>query len=74
MEGNDLPQLARPGTKQALLFAMLGRPDGATIHELAAATGWKRNTVHSALATIRRQGLDVASDPGEGGRRYTLKR
>ena len=72
MEENDLPQFARPGTKQALLFEMLGRPDGATIHELAAATGWKPNTVHSALATMRRQGIVVLSEAVQESRRYKI--
>jgi hypothetical protein len=31
----------RTGTKQALLIAMLQRPNGATIAEIVAATGWQ---------------------------------
>ncbi len=31
----------REGTKQAKLIAMLRRPDGATIEEIAAATRWQ---------------------------------
>ena len=31
----------REGTKQATLIAMLRTPDGATIEEISAATGWK---------------------------------
>ena len=35
----------RAGTKQALLVEMLGRPEGSTIAEIVAATGWQPHTV-----------------------------
>jgi DNA-binding MarR family transcriptional regulator len=31
----------RTGTKQALMIEMLKRPDGATVEQIAAATGWQ---------------------------------
>ena len=34
----------REGTKQATLIAMLRAPDGATIEEIMAATGWQSHT------------------------------
>jgi len=37
----------RAGTKQAMLIAMLQKPEGATIAELAAATGWQAHTVRA---------------------------
>jgi DNA-binding IclR family transcriptional regulator len=73
-EGSNLSETARPGTKKALLIEMLTRPGGSTIGGLADATGWKPNTVHSAFATMRRQGLEVTSMMAEGGRRYRLER
>lgn len=74
IEGSNLSENARPGTKQALLLEMLRRPGGSTIGELADATGWKPNAVHSAFATMRRQGLEVASVVAEDGRRYKIGR
>lgn len=32
---------ARLGTKQALLIAMIQEPEGATMEEITAATGWQ---------------------------------
>ena len=71
-EGAELSEPARPQTKQALLLEMLRRPGGASIPELVEATGWKPNTVHSAFATMRRQGVEIASGADERGRRYRL--
>ena len=33
----------REGTKQAAMIAMLRQPDGATVDEIAAATGWQKH-------------------------------
>ena len=65
----------REGTKQALLVEMLGRPEGATIDEIVAATGWQPHTVRGAFAGAlkKRLGLDVTSEKVEGrGRVYRL--
>ena len=40
----------RAGTKQAQLIEMLRAPEGATIDEIAAATGWQPHTVRGAIA------------------------
>jgi len=64
--------LARAGTKQALLVGMLARDRGASIREMVDLTGWKANTVHSALSTLRRSGRDVAVEDIGGERRYRL--
>lgn len=64
--------MARAGTKQALLVGMLARDRGASIREMVDLTGWKANTVHSALSTLRRSGRDVAVEDIGGERRYRL--
>jgi DNA-binding IclR family transcriptional regulator len=66
------PNNPRPGTKQALLTDMLRAQSGATIRELAAATGWQANTVHSALATLRRLGRNITVERSEAGNHYRL--
>ena len=66
----------REGTKQATLIAMLRAPDGATIEEISAATGWKSHTVRGAMAGAlkKKLGLEVTSEKVEGrGRVYALK-
>jgi hypothetical protein len=40
----------RAGTKQAALIAMLRAPQGATIEDITAATGWQAHTVRGAIA------------------------
>ena len=35
----------RAGTKQALMIELLKRPEGATVEQIAAATGWQHHTI-----------------------------
>lgn len=62
--------MARPGTKQALIVDMLGRDSGATIRELVEVTGWKPNTFHAALSTLRYSGQQVTVELAGEERRY----
>ena len=65
----------REGTKQATLIAMLRAPDGATIAEIMAATGWQSHTVRGAMsgALKKKLGLEVTSEKVEDrGRVYKL--
>ncbi len=39
------PPKARTGTKQAALIARLQQPEGASLDEIVAATGWQAHTV-----------------------------
>jgi len=63
----------REGTKQATLIAMLRAPNGATIAEIMAATGWQSHTVRGAMsgALKKKLGLNITSQKIEGrGRVY----
>jgi len=65
----------REGTKQATLIAMLRAPDGASIEEIMAATGWQSHTVRGAMAGAlkKKLGLEVTSEKVDGrGRVYRL--
>ena len=67
----------REGTKQAQLIAMLRTPEGATIDEIVAATGWQSHTVRGVFAGAlkKKLGLEVISEKVEGrGRVYSLPR
>lgn len=60
-------------TKQSTLLALLQRPDGATIADLAAAVGWQEHSVRGFLAgQIRKIGYTLISQKGESGRRYLV--
>jgi Protein of unknown function (DUF3489) len=65
----------RHGTKQALMISMLSRPDGATIGEIVAETGWQQHTVRGAFAGAlkKKLGLVVCSEKVAGrGRVYRI--
>ena len=75
-EGEPKSRTPREGTKQATLIAMLRAPDGATIEEIMAATGWQSHTVRGAMAGAlkKKLGLEVTSEKVEWrGRVYALK-
>ena len=61
----------REGTKQATLIAMLRRPEGADLDEIAAATGWQKHTIRGAIAGAlkKKLGLAVTSTKDDQGRR-----
>jgi DNA-binding MarR family transcriptional regulator len=51
----------RAGTKQALMIDLLKRPEGATIEQIAEATGWQNHTIRGAIsgALKKKLGLTV---------------
>jgi hypothetical protein len=61
----------RNGTKQALMIAMLRRPEGATVEQIAEATGWRNHTVRGAMAGAlkKKLGLAITSEKTEGAAR-----
>lgn len=63
--------VARDGSKKAIVLAMMKRPDGATLSEITQETGWQPHTVRGFIsATIgKRLGLEVKSTKREDGER-----
>ena len=61
-------------SKQDEVIAMLRRPEGATVDEVAVATGWQRHTVRGVFSgTLKKKlGLTIASAKEERGRVYRL--
>jgi hypothetical protein len=60
-------------TKQARLIAMLQRPEGATIEQVAKALQWQKPTVRGAIAdALKKKGLKVTSKKEEAGRVYRI--
>jgi hypothetical protein len=63
------PRKPREGTRQQQVLALLRRPEGATVAQIAEATGWQAHTVRGFFAGLRkRQGIavEVMDDGGEG--------
>jgi hypothetical protein len=60
-EGHAAP---RPNTKQALMIEMLRRPEGATVEQIAEATGWQNHSVRGAIAGAlkKKLGLTITTE------------
>jgi Protein of unknown function (DUF3489) len=65
---------AKQPSKQDEVIAMLRRPEGATVDEVASATGWQRHTVRGVFSgTLKKKfGLTIASAKEERGRVYRI--
>jgi hypothetical protein len=68
------PLDAKPASKQGEVIAMLRRPEGATVDEVASAMGWQRHTVRGLFSgTLKKKlGLTLASAQAERGRVYRI--
>jgi hypothetical protein len=61
----------RANTKQAMLIALLRRPEGADLDEIAEATGWQKHTIRGAIAGAlkKKLGLEITSAKDHQNRR-----
>src|SRR5690242_85124 len=65
---------AKRRSKQGEVIAMLRRPEGVTVDEVASAMGWQRHTVRGLFSgTLKKKlGLTLASAQEERGRVYRI--
>jgi hypothetical protein len=72
------PQIIPPAiratlpTKREQVLALLRREGGASLVELAGATGWLPHTTRAALTGLRKQGHGIVRSGGIGSTRYHL--
>jgi hypothetical protein len=61
-------------SKQEAVIAMLQRPEGTTVDEVASVMGWQRHTVRGLFSgTLKKKlGLSLASATEERGRVYRI--
>jgi hypothetical protein len=67
----------RPESKGARILALIRRPKGATLAELAKLTGWQNHSIRGFLsgAVGKKMGLTVDSARREDGERvYSIKK
>ena len=53
------PRKPREGTKQEAVLNLLRREEGATVAQIAEATGWASHTVRGFLAGLKKKGIEV---------------
>lgn len=65
------PPRTREHSKQATVIAMLRRPEGATVAQICASTGWLGHTVRGCLAGAlkKKLGLTITSEKHPGNER-----
>ena len=51
--------MPRTDTKRAKVLSLLGRAEGATVAQVADATGWARHTVHGFFAGLKKGGTPI---------------
>ncbi|MGO9145081.1 MAG: DUF3489 domain-containing protein [Desulfomonilia bacterium] len=70
----DAKSKIRGESKQATLIKLLTRPGGATIDEMAKATGWQRHSVRGMMSGVlkKRLGLSIACEKEDRVRIYHI--
>ena len=66
-----MPPPPAKDSKLGQIVTLLTRPDGATIDDMVAATGWQKHTVRSAVshALAKKRGYLIVSEKPIGGQR-----
>ena len=70
------PKLSTSATKSKKIIGLLKRSNGASIRELANATGWQEHSVRGFMSGTlkKKQALEIAnSREGEKDRRYQIR-
>ena len=60
-EHNDVAETApkRPGGKLGQVLDAVEGPDGASLNELVAATGWQPHSTRAVITRLRQRGYDI---------------
>lgn len=66
--------LTAADSKQSQILSLLKRPTGATLDEMAKATGWQRHSVQGMMSGVlkKKLGLTITSGKEERGRAYHI--
>jgi hypothetical protein len=67
-----MPASPKPRTKSATVTRLLLREKGATLDEIAKATGWKPHSCRAFLTGIRKKARLMRQERPDGATRYCL--
>ena len=61
-------------SKKSILTDLLKRPEGASIDEMIAATGWQSHSIRATITGLRKNGHSITLDKNaENGSRYRIE-
>lgn len=69
---DSAPLVPRPASKATRITLLMQRPEGASLDEMVAETGWLPHTVRAALTGLRKKGHKIAKSNVDEVTRYTL--
>ena len=67
-------KLEKVASKASVVLDMLRRPEGATLEQMVAATGWLPHTTRAVLTGFKKKGHTVTSEKAAGARVYWVDR
>ncbi|MEI8396853.1 MAG: DUF3489 domain-containing protein [Rhodospirillaceae bacterium] len=74
VQPSTTPRQPRTGTKQETILALLRRPQGTTLAEIAQTAGnWQPHTVRGFLAGLKKKGFAVTSEKPAGTTERTYR-
>ncbi|NGZ07447.1 MAG: DUF3489 domain-containing protein [Magnetococcales bacterium] len=56
------PRQPRTDSKQAQVLEMMRRTEGATLAQIAEATGWRSHTIRAFVSTTKKKGLEITAN------------
>lgn len=62
----------KPASKATRIVLLMQRPEGASLDEMVAETGWLPHTVRAALTGLRQKGHKIARSKIDEVTRYTV--
>lgn len=73
-EMSDKKGAMKRESKQAMLIKLLEGPEGATLDEMAAMTGWQRHSIRGVISGVLKKRLrrSITSEKGDRGRVYRM--
>ena len=69
---SDAAAEPRSNSKIASVHELLRRPDGATLDEITAATGWQKHTARAALTGLKKKGHTIERTKEDDLSRYRI--